>query len=157
MAVVAFALAGYLSEAGNSVIKATTDWAKFDRSEIARQVSTGQVVFVDVTADWCLTCKANKALVLDREPVASRLREPGIIAMQADWTRPDESVSRYLESFGRYGIPFNAVYGPGAPDGIVLPELLSTEAVLEALSDAGSGRFKTIGFPELPTVAVSAR
>ena len=140
LAVVAFALAGYLSEAGNSVIKATTDWAKFDRSEIARQVSTGQVVFVDVTADWCLTCKANKALVLDREPVASRLREPGIIAMQADWTRPDESVSRYLESFGRYGIPFNAVYGPGAPDGIVLPELLSTEAVLEALSDAGSGR-----------------
>ena len=95
---------------------------------------------MDVTADWCLTCKANKALVLDREPVASRLREPGIVAMQADWTRPDESISRYLESFGRYGIPFNAVYGPAAPDGIVLQELLSTEAVLEALTMAGSRR-----------------
>ncbi len=140
LVVVALALAGLLSEARNAVTSAATDWAKFDRSEIARLVSTGQVVFVDVTADWCLTCKANKALVLDREPVASRLREPGIVAMQADWTRPDESISRYLESFGRYGIPFNAVYGPAAPDGIVLQELLSTEAVLEALTMAGSGR-----------------
>ena len=95
---------------------------------------------MDVTADWCLTCKANKALVLDRDPVVSRLRGSGVIAMQADWTRPSETISRYLESFGRYGIPFNAVYGPGAPDGVVLPELLSSEAVLEALSDAGSGR-----------------
>lgn len=140
LVVVALALAGLLSEARNAVTSAATDWAKFDRSEIARLVSTGQVVFVDVTADWCLTCKANKALVLDREPVASRLREPGIVAMQADWTRPDESISRYLESFGRYGIPFNTVYGPAAPEGVVLPELLSTEAVLEALTMAGSGR-----------------
>ena len=139
LAVVALALAGYLPETGTSVTTAATDWAKFDRSEIARHVSTGQVVFVDVTADWCLTCKANKALVLDREPVASRLREPGIVAMQADWTRPDETISRYLESFGRYGIPFNVVYGPGAPDGVVLPELLSTAAVLEVLTKAGSG------------------
>lgn len=140
MAVIALALAGLLSEARNAVTTEATDWVRLDRSEIARLVSTGQVVFVDVTADWCLTCKANKALVLDREPVASKLREPGITAMQADWTRPDETISRYLESFGRYGIPFNAVYGPAAPDGIVLSELLSTEAVLEALVGAGSGQ-----------------
>ncbi|MBR9763579.1 MAG: copper-binding protein [Rhodobacteraceae bacterium] len=140
LAAFAIALSGYLSEADQSAPTAGVDWAEFERSEIARLVSTGQVVFVDVTADWCLTCKANKTLVLDREPVASRLREPSIVAMRADWTRPDESISRYLESFGRYGIPFNAVYGPAAPGGIVLPELLSTEAVLEALSDAGSGR-----------------
>ena len=56
--------------------------------------------------------------------------------MQADWTRPDEAISRYLETFDRYGIPFNAVYGPGAPEGIVLPELLSSEAVLSALEKA---------------------
>ena len=46
-------------------------WIAFDRSEIARAVSVGKVVFVDVTADWCLTCKANKATTLDREPVRS--------------------------------------------------------------------------------------
>ncbi|MCB1469498.1 MAG: thioredoxin family protein [Rhizobiaceae bacterium] len=140
LSVVSVALAGYLSDADKSTAVAGTEWAEFDRSAIARHISIGQVVFVDVTADWCLTCKANKALVLDRDPVVSRLRGSGVIAMQADWTRPSETISRYLESFGRYGIPFNAVYGPGAPDGVVLPELLSSEAVLEALSDAGSGR-----------------
>jgi suppressor for copper-sensitivity B len=114
------------------------EWAEFDRALIARHVSQGDVVFVDVTADWCLTCQANKLLVLDREPVVSELAAPGVIAMRADWTRPNEDISRYLASFDRYGIPFNVVYGPGAPDGIVLSELLSTEAVLEALGEAAT-------------------
>ncbi|MGR3756467.1 MAG: thioredoxin family protein, partial [Tranquillimonas sp.] len=109
----------------------------FDRAEIARLVSQGNVVFVDVTADWCLTCKANKALVLDRSPVVEALAAEGVVPMQADWTRPDERISRYLESFGRFGIPFNAVYGPAAPDGIVLSEILSSGAVLEAIQNAG--------------------
>lgn len=113
-----------------------TEWTVFDRAAIARHVSQGDVVFIDVTADWCLTCQANKLLVLDRDPVVSALASNGVITMRADWTRPSEDISRYLASFGRYGIPFNAVYGPGAPDGIVLSELLSAEAVLQALSDA---------------------
>jgi suppressor for copper-sensitivity B len=114
-------------------------WVAFDRSDIAKRVSAGEVVFVDVTADWCLTCKANKTLVIDREPVRSTLDAPGVTPMQADWTRPDARISRYLESFGRYGIPFNAVYGPSAPNGIVLSELLTTEDVMDALAQA-SGR-----------------
>ena len=112
------------------------DWVRFDRGEIARLVSRGEVVFVDVTADWCLTCKANKALVLDREPVLSALESADVTTMQADWTRPDATISRYLEQFNRYGIPFNAVYGPAAPDGIVLSEILSASSVLDALEDA---------------------
>jgi len=115
-----------------------TEWVEFDRAQIARLVSQGDVVFVDVTADWCLTCQANKLLVLDREPVVSELAAPGVVAMRADWTRPNEDISRYLASFDRFGIPFNAVYGPGAPNGIVLSELLSTEAVMQALRDAAT-------------------
>ena len=56
--------------------------------------------------------------------------------MRADWTLPDPVIAAYLARYGRYGIPFNAVYGPGAPDGIVLPELLSQSAVLDAFSRA---------------------
>ena len=112
------------------------DWVRFERGELARLVSRGEVVFVDVTADWCLTCKANKALVLDREPVLSALESADVTTMQADWTRPDATISRYLEQFNRYGIPFNAVYGPAAPDGIVLSEILSASSVLDALEDA---------------------
>jgi len=113
-------------------------WIGFDRAVIAKRVSQGEVVFLDITADWCITCKANKALVINRSPVADLLNSGSIVPMQADWTRPNERISRFLKENGRYGIPFNAVYGPKAPDGILLSELLSTEAVLTALRDAGA-------------------
>jgi len=96
------------------------------------------VVFVDVTADWCITCKVNKAAVVERGEVARRLSN-GVVPMRADWTNPDDGIARYLASFGRYGIPFNAVYGPGAPAGIPLPELLSEADILAAL-DKAAGR-----------------
>jgi suppressor for copper-sensitivity B len=56
--------------------------------------------------------------------------------MQADWTRSDPAISRYLESHDRFGIPFNIVYGPNAPDGIILSEVLSTAAVMAVLDEA---------------------
>ncbi len=111
-------------------------WIPFDRGEIARRVSRGEVVFVDVTADWCLTCKANKLLVLERDPVLSALNAPGVAPMLADWTRPDDRIGQFLADNGRYGIPFNAVYGPAAPDGIVLSEVLSADDLLAALDRA---------------------
>jgi len=111
-------------------------WTRFDRAAIPRLVREGKVVFVDVTADWCLTCKVNKLLVIDRDPVAAALGGAGVVPMLADWTNPDQAIADYLAAHGRYGIPFNAVYGPGAPDGILLPELLSTDAVLAALKQA---------------------
>jgi suppressor for copper-sensitivity B len=111
-------------------------WVPFERAEIGRHVSRGHVVFVDVTADWCLTCKANKSLVLEQAPVANALANTVIIPMQADWTRPDPSIQAFLENNGRFGIPFNIVYGPAAPEGIPLSELLTSSAVMEALQDA---------------------
>ncbi len=109
-------------------------WQKFDAAAIPALVKDGKVVFVDVTAEWCITCKANKEFVLTREPVAAALG--GTHAMLADWTRPDPAISAYLASFGRFGIPMNVVYGPGAPDGILLPELLSSDDVMTALQQA---------------------
>ena len=97
-------------------------------------------MFVDVTADWCLSCKANKVLVLDRKPVSDELSADTVIAMQADWTRPDDNIARFLERHGRFGIPFNIVYGPGAPAGVSMSELLTEQDVLEALATASLGK-----------------
>jgi suppressor for copper-sensitivity B len=119
---------------------ATGPWHAFERERIGALVREGKVVFVDVTADWCLICQVNKAAVIGRGAVAARLAAPEVVAMRADWTRPDPRVSAYLASFGRYGIPFNAVYGPGAPDGIALPEILTEDAVLQALARAQAAR-----------------
>jgi suppressor for copper-sensitivity B len=64
-------------------------WQPFDEAALHRLVATGKTVFVDVTAAWCLTCKANELAVLDRAPAADRLRDPRVVAMRADWTRAD--------------------------------------------------------------------
>ncbi len=114
-------------------------WRPFDKVEILNQVGAGKVVFVHVTADWCITCQVNKSLVLDRGEVAKRLGGDSVVAMWADWTRPDDEIAGFLASFGRYGIPFDAVYGPGAPSGLVLSELLSAAEVLAALDRAAGG------------------
>ncbi|WP_343717419.1 protein-disulfide reductase DsbD domain-containing protein [Inquilinus sp.] len=124
------------SDAATVQAASAIPWIRFDRATIPTLVREGKVVFVDVTADWCLTCKVNKLLVIDRDPVAAALAAPGVAPLLADWTNPDPAIADYLAAHGRYGIPFNAVYGPGAPDGILLPELLSTDAVLDALKQA---------------------
>ena len=111
-------------------------WQTFDTGVIKTSVAQGRTVFVDVTASWCLTCQANKRLVLDSDPVNKMLRQPGLIDMKADWSRPDPAIAAYLAQHGRFGIPFNIVYGPGAPEGIALPELLTSEAVTAALAKA---------------------
>jgi len=114
-------------------------WPVLDPAGIASLVDGGQVVFVDVTADWCITCQVNKQLVLSDPAVQARLSEGGVALQRGDWTSPDPLISAYLADHERYGIPFNAVYGPAAKDGILLPELLTKDAVLSAL-DKAAGR-----------------
>jgi len=110
-------------------------------------VRGGHVVFVDVTADWCITCQVNKAAVVSRGEVAARLADGSVVPMLADWTRPNAVIAQYLASFGRYGIPFNVVYGPAAPAGIPLPEILTSEAVLDAFAKARGSRSTAAASP----------
>jgi suppressor for copper-sensitivity B len=114
-------------------------WQPFDPAAIPALVAQGKTVLVDITADWCITCQVNKVAVLERAPVKTLLASEQVVAMRGDWTRPSAEIAAYLQSFGRYAIPFDAVYGPGLPDGVPLSELLTTSAVLDALSAASNG------------------
>ena len=120
-------------EAGTAAL-----WQPFDEARIATLVAQGKTVLVDVTADWCITCQVNKRLVLNQGAVHTAISDGRLIAMKADWTRPNPVIAAYLAKFGRYGIPFNAVYGPEAPGGIPLPELLTEDIVTQAVAKAGN-------------------
>jgi len=102
-------------------------------------VGEGHVVLVDVTADWCINCQVNKLLVLDRGWTGEALASGRVIGLKADWTNPDPAITSYLAGFARYGIPFNAVYGPRAPQGLPLPPVLSETSVRQAVEQAGGG------------------
>jgi len=127
---------GWLTDSAVAATESSLAWEDFDEARIAALVRDRKVVFVDVTAAWCVTCQANKHLVIDRAPVTDRLQQAGIVRMQADWTKPNDVIARYLAAHGRYGIPFNIVYGPASATGIILPELLSSSAVLTAIDRA---------------------
>ncbi|MEG3756157.1 protein-disulfide reductase DsbD family protein [Psychromonas arctica] len=113
-----------------------TQWVPLDAKVIKQEVAKGHVVFVDVTAKWCVTCKANKIGVLLQDPVSSELQKQDVVAMSGDWTVRSDDVTAYLQSFGRYGVPFNIVYGPGAPNGIELSTILNSDDVIKAIEQA---------------------
>ncbi len=114
-----------------------TRWQVFSEAALAQARAEGRVVLVDVTAAWCITCQYNKRVVLSDKNLQTLLFNSELLPLQADWTAGDAAIGAYLASHGRYGIPFNVVYGPKAPDGIVLPELLTVAAVQDALAAAG--------------------
>ncbi|WP_220731963.1 protein-disulfide reductase DsbD family protein [Shewanella morhuae] len=113
-------------------------WTPLDQALIDQQVAQGKTVFVDVTADWCITCKANKVGVILQEPVYSLLQQAHVLPMKGDWTTASQPITDYLQSHNRFGVPFNIVYGPNAPQGIALPEILSSQRVIDALKQASS-------------------
>lgn len=137
MAITAIWLGGLLSTvSSNKEITVTVEesaYVIFDTEVIKAYSARGQTIFVDVTADWCLTCKVNKSLVLDSVEVKQALKDSHAILMRADWTKRDDKIASYLKQFNRYGIPFNVVYSPKYPNGYPLPELLSKKAVIDAL------------------------
>jgi thiol:disulfide interchange protein len=111
------------------------DWLTFDRQEAERLASAGHLVFVDVTADWCFTCKVNERLVLETPEVAGAFEKHEVISMKADWTTRSDTITEYLADHGRYGIPFYLLYRP-EQDPHVFSELLTKEAVVSVIEQA---------------------
>ncbi|MBP7709560.1 MAG: thioredoxin family protein [Rickettsiales bacterium] len=111
-------------------------WLNFDEAEIYQHVAKGRVVVIDVTADWCLSCKFNKLRILQDDEVMTKLKSGNIIAMRGDITKPNEEIMKYLHKNNRFAIPFNAVYGPNAPKGLLTSELLTKKELFELIEKA---------------------
>lgn len=106
----------------------------FDRSQIQRYRDSGQAVFVDVTADWCITCAANENLVLNTEAVQQALADSNTAYLVADWTRYDPAITELLADFQRNGVPLYLYYpADNNQPAQVLPQILSQELVLNVL------------------------
>lgn len=115
-------------------------WSRFEPRAVASALREGRLVFIDFTADWCITCKVNERTVLADAAVRERLRELGVLLLKADWTRRDEVIRAELERFGKAGVPMYLLYSPKAPSApVILPELLTVDVMLEALARAATG------------------
>ena len=97
-------------------------------------MDAGKPVFVDFTADWCLSCKVNERIAFGSQDVIKKFSQLQLTVLKADWTSRDEAITKALAKYGRSSIPFYVLYtGKGKDSFIVLPEVLSPGTVLQSL------------------------
>jgi thiol:disulfide interchange protein len=129
-AVVVLAVAGYSFFTAPSKLA----WQKFSQESLDAALDSGHPVFVDFTADWCITCKANERFAIDTATVRNAFAQRRVITLRADWTNGDPVITEILKRHGRAGVPMYLVYPGGKNrEPAVLPELISAQNVLDAL------------------------
>ena len=109
-------------------------WYRYSPALIEELAKANRTVFIDATADWCLTCKTNEAAVLNRDEFRRAMDSLNVALVKADWTRETPEVNALLHSMGKSGVPAYAIYPAGDADKkIVLPEVLTTAAIVEKI------------------------
>ena len=115
----------------------STDHMPFTRMALDDLRQQGIPVFVDLTADWCITCIANEQATLKTAKVQQAFKDAGIVYMVGDWTYPNPEISALLSEYHRSGIPLYLMYPAevNAP-AIILPQVLSHSIILDAIKIA---------------------
>jgi thiol:disulfide interchange protein/DsbC/DsbD-like thiol-disulfide interchange protein len=112
-------------------------WEEFSLDGLESRLNAQKPVFLDFTAEWCLTCKVNEKTVLSDRDVVAALRSAGMVAIRADWTNRNPDIGKLLSKFGRSGVPLYVIFPAGrASQPIVLPEVITPGIVLEAIAKA---------------------
>ena len=112
-------------------------WQPFSLDQLDAHLRGDKTVFIDFTADWCLTCKVNEKTVLADEQVIRKFESAGIVPIRADWTNRNPDITRLLSKFGRSGVPLYVIFPAGKTNQpVVLPEVITTNIVLEAIDKA---------------------
>ena len=118
----------------NIIIDNEEDWLNFFDVEVDQLIENDQLVFLDITADWCATCQFNKLNVLNSASVIQLFKDNKVSLVRADWTRPNSKINIFLEKYDRFGIPFNAFYSNNFPEGLLLSELLSEKEIVNVIN-----------------------
>jgi thiol:disulfide interchange protein DsbD len=121
-------------------------WQPFSLAKLEADLKDKRTVFIDFTADWCLTCKVNEKTVMTDEKIAEKFRKHNMVAIRADWTSRNPDITRLLAKFGRSGVPLYVIFPAGrATEPIILPEVITTGIVLDAIDRAVSVQSASVG------------
>ena len=102
----------------------------FSETALAEARAANKPVFVWFTADWCLTCKVNESVAIEREATREAFEKAGVVALRGDWTRRDPAITRFLTAHGAAGVPLYLWYAPGK-EPQVLPQVLTPDTLTE--------------------------
>jgi thiol:disulfide interchange protein DsbD len=108
----------------------------YSPEKLAELRAAGTPVLVDMTADWCITCKANEKAVLDTDAFKDLLKRTGTVYMKGDWTDVNATIAAFLEQYHSVGVPLYVVYPKGGGEGKKLSTVLTYDTVAKALAAA---------------------
>ncbi len=111
------------------------DWEDFNVINIESLIKNNEILFVDVTADWCATCQFNKLNVLDKENIIKLFKDNNVKLIRADWTKPDINIDNFLKKFDKFGIPFNVFFSKKYPEGIIMSEILTEKQIKKSIEN----------------------
>jgi thiol:disulfide interchange protein len=101
----------------------------FSEAALGAALATGHPVFAYFTADWCLTCKVNERVAIEREATKAAFAKAGVTVIKGDWTRRDPAITRYLTAQGAAGVPLYVWYPAGSQTPQKLPQVLGPDAL----------------------------
>ena len=115
------------------IIKNDSIWQKYKNlSQIKKIIKEDKIIFVNITADWCITCKINKFLVLNSKIIHKFFNENNIITIKADYTESNQNIYNLLKYVNRFAIPTYIIFSKKNPNGIVLKEILTKTYLQES-------------------------
>ncbi|UOV02854.1 protein-disulfide reductase DsbD family protein [Pseudoxanthomonas mexicana] len=114
----------------------TEGHAAYSAERLAALRAEGRIVFVDMTADWCVTCKANEKAVLNTPAFRELLATHDAVMLTGDWTNVDPAITAFLEKHGAVGVPLYVMYPRGGGAGEVLPTVLTQDGMRRAFERA---------------------
>ena len=110
-----------------------SNWIDLTTIQIDDYIQKHDILFVDITADWCATCQFNKINVINSLIVKEIFAKNNVIKIQGDWTKPNEKIEYFLQQHNKFGIPLNVMYSKFHPEGVVLSELLTINEIEKVL------------------------
>jgi thiol:disulfide interchange protein DsbD len=110
----------------------TLEWVSFSPKKLDSLQSEGIAVWVNGTAEWCITCKVNEKIVFENEKIKELFAKNGIVKMRADYTNSNREALMLFEKYGRGGVPFD-LFLNSRREAILLPELLTVDDVIKAV------------------------
>ena len=110
------------------------DWKTFSPELLAKLRKEGKTVFIDFSAEWCMTCKSNEAIVLKSKSVKKAFAEHKVEILYGDFTKKNPIILEWLKKYNKVGVPLYLLFKPGKDKAIVFPEIITRNMVLNALS-----------------------
>jgi thiol:disulfide interchange protein len=111
------------------------DARPFSEAALAEARASGKPVFVWFTADWCLTCKVNEGVAIERDATRKAFEDAGVVALEGDWTRRDPAITRFLTEHGVAGVPLYLWY-PAGGEAQQLPQVLTPDSLVSLAKQA---------------------